>query len=189
MIIVAVAETGPDVPEAERAALSKAIAWFDAVPSCDLHQEKVMRLLVGCLGRPRESLQNLIDELLALQRADGGWSQTVSELRSDAFATGETLYVLSLAAYSAVRPEVSGDRVPAVHAIAGRQLADAFSIDPQRRARQCQALDPDHLRRRLLGHTGPFPTCAKRSAVLVWLNNRRAGDRAFFQQHLRDLLG
>jgi hypothetical protein len=31
-----------------------------------------------------------IDELLALQRADGGWSQTVPDLKSDAFATGQT---------------------------------------------------------------------------------------------------
>ena len=47
-----------------------------------------------------------IDELLALQRADGGWSQSVPELKSDAFATGQTLYVLSLDGYSAERPEI-----------------------------------------------------------------------------------
>jgi hypothetical protein len=31
-------------------------------------------------GKPRETMQTRIDELLALQRADGGWSQTVPEL-------------------------------------------------------------------------------------------------------------
>ena len=51
-------------------------------------------------------MQSTIDELLALQRADGGWSQTVPELKSDAFATGQTLYVLSLAGYTAERPEI-----------------------------------------------------------------------------------
>ena len=51
-------------------------------------------------------MQTAIDELLALQRADGGWSQTVPELKSDAFATGQTLYVLSLAGYAAERPEI-----------------------------------------------------------------------------------
>ena len=57
-------------------------------------------------GKPRDTMQTTIDELLALQRADGGWSQTVPELKSDAFATGQTLYVLSLAGYTAERPEI-----------------------------------------------------------------------------------
>jgi squalene cyclase len=57
--------------------------------------------------KPRETMQNAIDELLALQRADGGWSQTVPELKSDGFTTGQTLYVLSLAGYTAERPEIS----------------------------------------------------------------------------------
>jgi squalene cyclase len=48
----------------------------------------------------------MIDELLALQRADGGWSQTVPDLRSDAFATGQTLYALSVAGLTAGRPEI-----------------------------------------------------------------------------------
>src|SRR5207302_8276522 len=36
----------------------------------------------------------------------GGWSQTVPEPRSDAFATGQTLYVLSLAGFTADRREM-----------------------------------------------------------------------------------
>ena len=44
--------------------------------------------------------------MLALQRADGGWSQTVPELKSDAFATGQTLYVLSLVGFTAERSEI-----------------------------------------------------------------------------------
>src|SRR5262249_42101139 len=54
----------------------------------------------------RQTMQAVIDDLLALQRADGGWSQTVPELKSDAFATGQTLYVLSLAGFTAERPEI-----------------------------------------------------------------------------------
>ncbi len=57
-------------------------------------------------AKPRNTMQTTIDELLALQRADGGWSQTVPELKSDAFATGQTLYVLALAGFTAEQPEI-----------------------------------------------------------------------------------
>ena len=100
-------ETGPDAPESQRAALSKAIAWLDAAKPSGIHQDKVLKVLMGSRSaKPREKMQTTIDELLALQRVDGGWSQTVPELKSDAFATGQTLYVLSLAGYTAERPEI-----------------------------------------------------------------------------------
>jgi len=100
-------ETGPDAPESQRAALSKAIAWLDAAKLSDIHQDKVLKVLMGVRSaKPRKTMETTIDELLALQRADGGWSQTVPELKSDAFATGQTLYVLSLAGYTAERPEI-----------------------------------------------------------------------------------
>jgi hypothetical protein len=107
-IIMALEGTpGPDAPESQRAALSKATAWLDAAKLSDIHQDKVLKVLMGVRSaKPRETMQSTIDELLALQRADGGWSQTVPELKSDAFATGQTLYVLSLAGYTAERPEI-----------------------------------------------------------------------------------
>jgi hypothetical protein len=100
-------ETRRDAPESQRAALSKAIAWLDAAKPSNIHQDKVLELLIAArTAKPRETIQTTIDELIALQRADGGWSQTVPELRSDAFATGQTLYVLSLIGYSAERTEI-----------------------------------------------------------------------------------
>ena len=100
-------EARPDAPESQHAALAKAIAWLSAAKSSDLHQDKALKLLVAARNRkPRETMQATIDELLALQRADGGWSQTVPEPRSDAFATGQTLYALSLAGYNAERAEI-----------------------------------------------------------------------------------
>ncbi len=100
-------ERRSDAPESQRAALSRAIAWLDAAKPSGIHQEKVLRLLLAIRsGKGRDTMQTEIDELLALQRADGGWSQTVPELKSDAFATGQTLYVLSLAGYAAERPEI-----------------------------------------------------------------------------------
>lgn len=107
LIMALAGDRRPDVPEGERAALAKAIRWHAAQKPSDLHQDKVLKVLLGLRsGKPRDTLQATIDELLALQRADGGWSQTVPEPRSDAFATGQTLYVLAIAGYAADRPEI-----------------------------------------------------------------------------------
>src|SRR5262249_43475724 len=106
ILMALAAETEPGAPEPRRAALEKAIAWLESAKPAELHQEKALKLLVGLrVGRPRDTLQSAVDELLALQRADGGWSQTVPEPKSDAFATGQTLYVVSLAGYTIDRPE------------------------------------------------------------------------------------
>jgi hypothetical protein len=107
IIMALTGETGADAPESQRAALAKAIAWLDAAKPSDLHQDKALKVLLGArAGKPRETMQPTINELLALQRADGGWSQTIPELKSDAFATGQTMYVLSLVGYTAERPEI-----------------------------------------------------------------------------------
>jgi hypothetical protein len=107
IILALEGQAGPDAPTSQRAALSKAVAWFDAAKPAGIHQEKALRLLLGVRsGKPSKALQGTIDELLALQRADGGWSQTVPGWKSDAFATGQTLYVLSLAGLTAERPEI-----------------------------------------------------------------------------------
>ena len=98
-------EAGPDAPEASRAALEKGVAWL-AVAEPGNREAKVLKLLVAIrAGKPRDELHTTIDELLALQRPDGGWSQT-AETASDAFATGQMLYVLALAGFTADRPEI-----------------------------------------------------------------------------------
>src|SRR5262245_53545320 len=91
------------LPESHRKSLSKATTWLDKAKA-DLHQDKVMKVILG--ARSGKGVRQTIDELLALQRPDGGWSQTVPEPKSDAFATGQTLYALSLAGYTAERPQV-----------------------------------------------------------------------------------
>ena len=99
--------TGADAPGSQRAALTRAVAWLDGAKRSDSQQDKVLRVILGVRsGRPRKGLQPTIGELLALQRGDGGWSQTVPEPKSDAYATGQTLYALALAGLTAERPEV-----------------------------------------------------------------------------------
>jgi hypothetical protein len=100
-------EISAGAPDAHSVALSKAAAWLAAARSSDNHQEKVLKLLLAIRTRKsRVTMQTAVRELLAMQRADGGWSQTVPELKSDAFATGQTLYVLSLAGFTAERAEI-----------------------------------------------------------------------------------
>ena len=107
-IVMALQETtGPDATKWQRQALARDVAWLDSAKRSEIHQDKVLKVILGVrAGTPREALQTAIDGLLALQRADGGWSQTVPELKSDAFATGQTLYALSLAGFTAERPEI-----------------------------------------------------------------------------------
>lgn len=107
IILALTAETNADSSEPQQTALAKANAWLEAAKPADLHQDKVFKVILGVqAGKSREALQPTIDELLALQRPDGGWSQTVPEPRSDAFATGQTLYALSLAGFSVDDPAV-----------------------------------------------------------------------------------
>jgi squalene cyclase len=54
-----------------------------------------MRLMVyHRLGKPADDVKPLIGSLLGQQNDDGGWSQ-LKEMKSDAFATGLCLFVLS----------------------------------------------------------------------------------------------
>ena len=99
-------ETSPDAPESQRAALAKARAWLAAAQLPNL-QDKVFKVLLAArAGRPRDEMQSTVDELLTLQRADGGWSQLADVPTSDAYATGQTLYVLALAGYTLERPQI-----------------------------------------------------------------------------------
>ena len=98
-------EAGPDAPPAYGAAIEKGTAWL-AGAEPDGREAKVLKLLVAArAGKPRDGLQASIDELLALQHPDGGWGQ-ITDAPSDAFATGQMLYVLSLAGLTTDRPEI-----------------------------------------------------------------------------------
>jgi hypothetical protein len=99
-------EMGRDAPESHRVALKKATAWLAKAKLSDNLQDKVFHLLLASrAGTSRNEMQTVIDELFARQQTEGGWSQTAA-MKSDAFATGQTLYVLSLAGCTAERPDI-----------------------------------------------------------------------------------
>jgi Squalene-hopene cyclase C-terminal domain len=99
-------DSGHGASPAERVALEKGIAWLSASKAPETYQAKVLKVLLALrAGKSRGERQGPLNELLALQRPDGGWRQ-IPEMPSDAFATGQTLYVLSLAGDTAERPEI-----------------------------------------------------------------------------------
>jgi hypothetical protein len=89
-----------------RESREKAVAWLGKTKSTDTSQSTSLRLLLDArTGKSAKQLQARIDQLLKLQNADGGWSQT-QDLASDAYATGQALYALSFAAVNQDRPEI-----------------------------------------------------------------------------------
>src|SRR5262245_43945504 len=89
-----------------RTGRERTVAWLGKTRSTDTSQSTSLRLLLDTrTGKSAEQLQARIDQLLKLQNADGGWSQT-KDLASDAYATGQALYALSFAAVKKDRPEI-----------------------------------------------------------------------------------
>lgn len=84
----------------------KAGGWLASITPGDDMQATDLRLLVDVQERkPRKHVRAAISAILGRQNADGGWGQ-LRELPSDAYATGQTLYALSLAGVDRRRPEI-----------------------------------------------------------------------------------
>ena len=92
--------------EANRASREKTVTWLSkAKPTNSAQATSLWLLLDVRTSKPAEQLKARIDQLLKLQNADGGWSQT-KDVASDAFATGQALYSLSFAGVKNDRPEI-----------------------------------------------------------------------------------
>jgi hypothetical protein len=103
---------GPQVPADPkekspiRESRQKATAWLAKTKPSDTTQAAALRLLVKVReGEPAKNMQPDIDAFLARQNKDGGWGQ-LKDLASDGYATGQALYVLSLAGMKPDRAEV-----------------------------------------------------------------------------------
>ena len=117
----------------------------------DTHQGKALKLWLTVKGESTDGdAQPMIADLFALQRPDGGWSQT-PDRACDAYATGQSLYVLAQAGLTAQRPEIKrDDRLSDCHASTRRQLAHDVTILEQWPAHQ--VAHADHLRSRFMGN-------------------------------------
>jgi hypothetical protein len=83
--------------EETKAARDKALKWLaTATPEDDVQALALRVVLRRRLGGSSKGLQPLAKQIVAQQNADGGWSQT-KEMASDAYATGQALYALTVA--------------------------------------------------------------------------------------------
>jgi N-acyl-D-amino-acid deacylase len=74
-------------------AVANAKAWLESAPAKS-QEDKAARLWgLHMLSCQKEQFRAARDVILNAQRADGGWAQ-LDEMNSDAYATGQTLYVL-----------------------------------------------------------------------------------------------
>ena len=94
MAVRALTVYGTPARKAEFAArIGRAAGWLAAQTPVST-EERIMQILgLSWAGAQRPVREKRTHELLALQRADGGWSQT-PYLASDAYATGQVLYTL-----------------------------------------------------------------------------------------------
>jgi hypothetical protein len=89
-----------------RDAREKAAAWMAKGKPTGTTQTAALRLFRDVReGKPPKEIEAAIDRLLGRQNKDGGWGQD-RDLPSDAYATGQVLYFLSLAGVPAGRAEV-----------------------------------------------------------------------------------
>jgi len=89
-----------------RDCINKAAGWLDGHRDKTSLQGRNLRLLMNSYERrPAVELKPVIASILAEQHPDGGWSQT-TDMASDAYATGQALYVLARAGVKKRAPEM-----------------------------------------------------------------------------------
>ena len=74
--------------------IGRATSWLAAQKAVTTEERNMQLLGLLWAGRPASERAALVRQILAKQRADGGWSQT-DHLESDAYATGVSLYALA----------------------------------------------------------------------------------------------
>ena len=106
ILLAMMGASGPDTPQSQRDALARGIAWLESTQLPETYQDRALKTLIMIrAGKPRDEVQAAARRLLSLQQLDGGWGQ-MAGAKSDAFATGEALYVLAEAGWQTDDPTV-----------------------------------------------------------------------------------
>jgi hypothetical protein len=110
--ILALTDLSPHVPADVkeksdiRDSRDKGLAWLAKEKPTETTEAMAFRLFADVRGgKSAKELQPQIDALLARQNKDGGWGQ-VKERESNAFASGQVLYFLTIAGVKSNRSEV-----------------------------------------------------------------------------------
>ena len=84
------------------ARIARARDWLAAAKATTTDDRNMQLIGLRWAGADNDVLRRLTKAMLAAQRSDGGWSQR-AELKSDAYATGQTLYALAVSAVVSLR--------------------------------------------------------------------------------------
>jgi hypothetical protein len=94
--IFALKHYAPEGSEASTAqAIARAVAWLER-SNPQTTQDRAFHALALAWAGESDRAQRSARALIAMQRADGGWSQ-LSTMESDAYATGQALFALAIA--------------------------------------------------------------------------------------------
>jgi ankyrin repeat protein/mono/diheme cytochrome c family protein len=86
-------------------AIARAVAWLEHANPVTTQDRAFQALGLTWASESSDSAQRAASALIAMQRADGGWSQ-LPGLESDAYATGQALFALSTAGKMAAGNQV-----------------------------------------------------------------------------------
>jgi hypothetical protein len=105
---------------AARDSRARAADWLGKSAPEDTTQATALRLLMHAWeGTPAKEVRTEVEQFLGRQQKDGGWGQ-IPGAASDAYATGQALYVLALVGVKHDRAEVQRG----VSFLAGSQRED-----------------------------------------------------------------
>ena len=164
LIMALQGETGADASESQRLALAKAIAWYDAAKLPNDPQDKALKILVAIrVGKAARHVANH-DRRIA-DSATRRWRLgPVGRNAQRRLCHGPgVVRPFAGGLHGRTARAQAGHRLSDRHAKARRQLADGVAIHARRQSRQLEAVDANHLRRRLLGHAWPGPPGAERN--------------------------
>lgn len=104
-LLALLALEGDNANDDLRSSRQKAIDWLAKADETDTTQAAALRLLWRKRAEPAADVQPQIERFFNRQRSDGGFAQ-LADRASDAYATGQALYILNLLGVPNNRPEI-----------------------------------------------------------------------------------